>query len=89
MQCLLGLTQRWKMRVREMAYGAALGGVGEAADARDALTGARAEEDELRLQPLALLLRRGSKRRTGDAAERARWKRSKQAISVGGVTSSS
>lgn len=65
-----------------MAYGASLGGVGEAADARDALTGARAEEDELGLQPLVLLRRRGARngaatgRRTGDAAvEGARWKR--------------
>ena len=41
--------------MRQMAYGAGLGGVGEAADARDALTGARAEEDELGLQPLVLL----------------------------------
>lgn len=54
--------------------GASLGGVGEAADARDALTGARAEEDELGLQPLVLLRRRGARngaatgRRTGDAA---------------------
>jgi len=69
-----------------MAYGASLGGVGEAADARDALTSARTEEDELRLQPLVLLRRRGARngaatgRRTGDAAvEGARWKRNKQA----------
>lgn len=56
------------------ADGASLGGVSEAADARYALAGARAEEDELRMQPLVLLLRcqgtRGSaaRRRTGDAA---------------------
>lgn len=65
-----------------MAYGASLAGVGEAADARDALAGARAKEDELGLQALVLLRRRGARiraapgRRTGDAAaEGARWKR--------------
>lgn len=56
---------------RLSANGASLGGVGEAADTRDALAGARAEEDELRL-PRALLLRlRGGDRATaagGNAA---------------------
>ena len=41
------------------ANGASLGGVGEAADARDALAGASAEEDELRLPRLLVLRRRG------------------------------
>jgi hypothetical protein len=55
-----------------MLYRAGLGGVGEAADARDALAGARAEEDELRLlQPLLCLQisGRAAERRTSDAGE--------------------
>lgn len=53
--------------------GAGLGGIGEAADTRDALAGARAEEDELRLLPLLLLLgRRGGHRATEGRAGAAR-----------------
>lgn len=48
------------------ANGANLGGVREAADARDALAGARAQEDELRLQLLALLRRRGARNRAAN-----------------------
>lgn len=80
---LLGNIDRWWIEANgQMAYGANLGGVREAADARDALAGARAQEDELRLQLLALLRRRGARnraangRRTG-AGEGARWKRNR------------
>lgn len=56
------------------ANGASLGGICEAADTRDALAGARADEDELGLQRLVPLLHRGARaraagRRAGYAAE--------------------
>ena len=59
---------------RNVAYGASLGGICEAAHTWDALAGARADEDELGLQRLVPLLHRGARaraagRRAGYAAE--------------------
>jgi hypothetical protein len=61
-----------------ISYGAGLGGVGEAADAWNALAGACAEEDELRLlKPLSRLRIscRAAERRTSNAEVGARWKK--------------
>lgn len=59
----------------KLSYGAGLCGVGEAADSWDALAGAGAEEDELRLlQPLLRrrISSRAAERRTRHATEGAR-----------------